>query len=47
MLHAVLKSSSQWQLKEFRKYIIHGGNDLISIIHLMHLYTEHDTPNKI
>ena len=23
---AVLKSSSQWQLKEFRKVIVHGRN---------------------
>ena len=32
---AVLKSSSQWQLKEFRKYVVHGRNDLIFKIHLI------------
>ena len=32
---AVLKSSSQWQLKEFSKQIIHGQNYLIFKIHLI------------
>ena len=32
---AVLKSSSQWQLKEFWKSIIHGWNYLIFKINLI------------
>ena len=32
---AVLQSSSQWQLQEFWKYIIHGRNYLIFNIHLI------------
>ena len=32
---AVLKSSSQWQLKEFWKYLIHGRNNLINKILLI------------
>ena len=31
----VLKSSSQWHLKEFKKKTIHGRNYLILDIHLM------------
>ena len=30
---AVLKSSSQWQSKEFRKYIIHVRNYFVFKIH--------------
>ena len=32
---AVLKSSIQWQLKEFCEWIIHGQNYLIFKIHLI------------